>query len=54
MTDKRKINWDKKIEYAQRKLKQNKALIEDTYKGTKSQKAKTWTIKQKKNNGEFQ
>ena len=54
MADKRKINWDKKLEYAQRKLDQNKALIENTHKGTKSQKAKTWTIKQKRNIGEFQ
>jgi len=49
MPDKRKINWDKKLEYAQRQLDQNKANIEDTPRGTKGFKASTWSRKSKQN-----
>ena len=46
---KRKINWNKKIQYAQQALDKNKALIEDTYKGTAANKASTWSRRPSKN-----
>ncbi|MFZ9741846.1 MAG: hypothetical protein ACO3CQ_08130 [Candidatus Nanopelagicaceae bacterium] len=49
MRNKRKINWDKQIQYAQRQLDLNKAQIEDTVRGTNSFKPSTWAIKPKQN-----
>jgi hypothetical protein len=46
---KRKINWDKQIQYAQRQLDLNKANIDNTHKGTTSQKASTWSRKPRQN-----
>jgi len=45
----RKINWDKKLAYAQRQLDINKANIDNTVKGTVSYKASTWSRKPRQN-----
>ena len=49
MPDKRKINWENKLAFAQRQLDQNKANIEDTHRGIKAYKASTWSRKSKQN-----
>jgi len=51
---KKKIKWDKQIEIAERALSRNKALIEDTVRGTVAHKANTWTRKQSKNRSPIQ
>ena len=50
----RKINWDKQEAYARKALEKNKALIEDTPRGTSANKANTWSRKTKKNRSPLQ
>jgi len=45
----RKINWDKQLAYAQKQLDINKSNIENTVKGTSSQKASAWSRKPRQN-----
>jgi hypothetical protein len=54
MTKKRKFNWDQQIQYAQYALDKNKALIEDTSRGTTASKTNTWSRKTKRSKSPLQ
>ena len=50
----KKQNWENKAQYAQEQLDKNKALIEDTSRGTKSNKVNTWSLKPSVNRSRIQ